>query len=55
MPMVGGKKFPYTKKGMTAAQKYKDLKSQTESAGMSVKEKGGKLLVSKKKNKRGKK
>lgn len=52
MPMVKGKKFPYTKKGMTAAQKYKDLKSQTESAGMSVKEKSGKVVVSKKKGKK---
>jgi hypothetical protein len=52
MPNVAGKKFPYTKKGMTAAQKYKDLKSQTESAGMSVKEKSGKVVVAKKKGKK---
>jgi hypothetical protein len=34
---------------MTVAQKYKSLKGQTEQAGMTVKEKKGKLVVSKKK------
>jgi hypothetical protein len=33
---------------MTTAQKYKSLKGQTERAGMSVKEKSGKLVVSRK-------
>jgi len=33
---------------MTVAQKYKSLKSQTERAGMTVKEKKGKLVVSRK-------
>jgi hypothetical protein len=35
---------------MTVAQKYKSLKSQTERAGMTVKEKNGKLVVSRKKS-----
>jgi hypothetical protein len=33
-------------KKMTVAQKYRSLKAQTERAGMSVKEKAGKLVVS---------
>ncbi len=33
-------------KRMTVAQKYRSLKAQTERAGMSVKEKAGKLVVS---------
>jgi len=37
-----------SKKKMTVAQKYRDLKSQTEAAGMTVKEKAGKLIVSRK-------
>ena len=36
-------------KKMTAAEKYNDLKRQTEQAGMSVSEKDGKLIVSRKK------
>jgi len=36
-------------KKMTAAEKYADLKRQTEQAGMSVTEKDGKLMVSRKK------
>jgi len=36
-------------KKLTVAQKYKDLKKQTESAGMKVTEKKGKLVVSRKK------
>jgi hypothetical protein len=31
---------------MTVAQKYRSLKAQTERAGMAVKEKAGKLVVS---------
>jgi hypothetical protein len=33
-------------KKMTLAQKYRSLKAQTERAGMAVKEKAGKLVVS---------
>jgi hypothetical protein len=33
-------------KKMTVAQKYRSLKAQTERAGMAVKEKAGKLVVS---------
>lgn len=36
-------------KKMTVQQKYNSLKRQTERAGMSVKEKGGRLVVSRKK------
>lgn len=36
-------------KKLSVTQKYKSLKKQTEQAGMSVKEKNGKLVVSKKK------
>jgi len=36
-------------KKLTAAQKYAQLKRQTESAGMKVAEKNGKILVSRKK------
>ena len=35
-------------KKLTTAQKYKSLKKQTEQAGMTVKEKNGKLVVAKK-------
>ena len=38
-------------KKMTAAEKYADLKRQTEQAGMTVTEKDGKLVVSRKKGK----
>jgi len=38
-------------KPMTTAEKYNSLKRQTEQAGMSVKEKDGKLVVSRKKKK----
>ena len=44
--MMAAKK---TKK-MTTAEKYADLKRQTEQAGMSVTEKDGKLVVSRKKS-----
>jgi hypothetical protein len=37
-----------TMKKLTTAEKYKSLKKQTEQAGMTVKEKNGKLVVSKK-------
>jgi hypothetical protein len=40
---------PKKAKKMTAAEKYADLKRQTEQAGMSVTEKDGKLMVSRKK------
>jgi hypothetical protein len=33
-------------KKMTVAQKYRSLKAQTERAGMTVKEKAGKLIIS---------
>jgi hypothetical protein len=33
-------------KKMTIAQKYKSIKDQTERAGMTVKEKAGKLIIS---------
>ena len=36
-------------KKMTAAEKYADLKRQTEQAGMDVTEKGGKLVISRRK------
>lgn len=36
---------------LTAAQKYNQLKSQTESAGMKVTEKNGKIVVSRRKKK----
>lgn len=38
-------------KKMSTAAKYASLKKQTENAGMLVKEKNGKLLVTKKKKK----
>jgi hypothetical protein len=40
------------RKKLTPAQKYGQLKRQTESAGMSVKEKNGKIVVSRRKKKR---
>ena len=39
-------------KRLTAAQKYGQLKKQTESAGMLVREKNGKIVVSRRKKKR---
>jgi hypothetical protein len=36
-------------KRLTVAQKYQQLKAQTERAGMTVKEKDGKIVVSRKK------
>jgi hypothetical protein len=39
------------KKRLTAAQKYSQLKRQTESAGMKVSEKNGKIVVSRRKKK----
>lgn len=38
-------------KKLTAAEKYSQLKGQTEDAGMSVKEKNRKIVVTKKKKK----
>lgn len=40
------------KKKLTTKEKYKQLKKQTESAGMEVKERKGKLVVSRKKKKK---
>lgn len=37
------------KEKLTAAQKYQQLKKQTEQAGMTVKEKNKKIVVSRKK------
>lgn len=45
------RKMPKPKK-MTVAQKYRSLKSQTEKAGMTVKEKAGKLVVYRNKGKK---
>ena len=39
-------------KKLTVAQKYRQLKKQTESAGMKVTEKKGKLLVTRKAKKK---
>ena len=39
------------KKRLTSAQKYSQLKRQTESAGMKVSEKNGKIVVSRRKKK----
>ncbi len=39
------------KKRLTAAQKYSQLKRQTESAGMKVSEKNGKIVVTRRKKK----
>lgn len=41
-------------KKMTTAEKYADLKHQTEQAGMTVTEKDGRLIVSRKKPQSGK-
>jgi len=41
-------------KKLTTAQKYNQLKRQTESAGMTVAEKNGKLVVSRKRKKNAK-
>ena len=40
------------KKKLTAAQKYSQLKRQTESAGMKVSEKNRKIVVARKKRKK---
>jgi len=40
-----------TKKKLTTAQKYNQLKRQTENAGMKVKEVDGKIVVTRKKKK----
>jgi hypothetical protein len=40
------------KKKLTVAEKYRKLKKQTEDAGMEVKERKGKLVVSRKKKKK---
>jgi hypothetical protein len=39
-------------KKLTVAQKYNSLKRQTEKAGMTVKEKDGKLVIARKSKKR---
>lgn len=39
-------------KKLTASQKYAQLKRQTQSAGMKVAEKDGKIIVSRKKKKK---
>jgi hypothetical protein len=39
-------------KKLTLAQKYRQLKKQTESAGMKVTEKKGKLIVTRKRKKK---
>jgi hypothetical protein len=39
-------------KRLTATQKFGQLKRQTEAAGMSVREKSGKIVVSRRKKKR---
>jgi hypothetical protein len=39
-------------KKLTLAQKYRQLKKQTESAGMQVTEKKGKLIVTRKRKKK---
>lgn len=39
-------------KKLTVAQKYRQLKRQTERAGMKITEKDGKLIVSRKKKKK---
>ncbi|MDB2405114.1 hypothetical protein N9W19_00240 [bacterium] len=40
-----------TEKKLTSAQKYNQLKKQTEAAGMKVKEVEGKIVVTRKKKK----
>ena len=40
------------KSKLTTAEKYRSLKKQTESAGMQVKERKGKLVVARKKKKK---
>jgi hypothetical protein len=40
------------KKKLTVAQKYSQLKRQTQSAGMKVTEKDGKIVVSRRKKKK---
>lgn len=42
-------KKPSATKKMTVAEKYAELKRQTEAAGMTVREVDGKLMVSRKK------
>jgi hypothetical protein len=44
---IRGRRMGKSKK-MTVSQKYRSLKAQTERAGMTVKEKSGKLVVSRK-------
>jgi len=39
-------------KRLSTAQKYAQLKKQTEGAGMTVREKGGKIVVSRRKKKK---
>ena len=41
MPMVGGKKFPYTKAGMAAAKKAKMSGKKNAGKGMGMKAKKG--------------
>lgn len=41
-------KAPAPKRKLTTAEKYRQLKKQTEDAGMTVTEKDGKIVVSRK-------
>ena len=41
-------KAPSTKRKLTVAEKYRQLKKHTEDAGMTVSEKDGKIVVSRK-------
>jgi hypothetical protein len=50
-PKIKGDKMPGKKK-LTSREKYNQLKKQTESAGMEVKEKNRKVVVSRKKKKK---
>lgn len=44
-------KVPVPKKKLTPAEKYRQLKKHTEDAGMTVSEKGGKIVVSRRRPK----
>jgi hypothetical protein len=44
-------KTPAPKRKLTPAEKYRQLKKHTEDAGMTVSEKGGKIVVSKRRAK----
>ena len=49
--LTGCKEGGSTEKKLTSAQKYNQLKKQTESAGMKVKEINGKIVVTRKRKK----